>query len=151
MLCWSILWIASCFLDQGFSLIDVLVAPHRCVERFADLNENEVHDLFSSVQRVSKIVQSHFNATSMTISIQVTLFWFYRCLKFQLVALRKSKCYWFLSSEWNSLKGPIGQYNLTLDPIAGNFCLFFVNLLFSFFVYDTNQDLNRFCITCNSY
>ncbi|XP_047123280.1 bis(5'-adenosyl)-triphosphatase [Hydra vulgaris] len=48
----------------------ILVAPQRCVERFADLNSDEISDLFLTTQTVSKIVQKHFNATSMTIAIQ---------------------------------------------------------------------------------
>ena len=49
----------------------MLIAPQREVERFADLNAEEVSDLFATTQKVSKVVQKHFNASSMTVAIQV--------------------------------------------------------------------------------
>ncbi|KAM4624856.1 bis(5'-adenosyl)-triphosphatase [Polymixia lowei] len=48
----------------------VLVCPLRPVERFRDLRPDEVADLFSATQRVANLVEKHFNATSLTISIQ---------------------------------------------------------------------------------
>uniref|UniRef100_A0A667YAM3 Bis(5'-adenosyl)-triphosphatase n=1 Tax=Myripristis murdjan TaxID=586833 RepID=A0A667YAM3_9TELE len=48
----------------------VLVCPVRPVERFRDLQPDEVADLFSVTQRVASLVERHFNATSLTISIQ---------------------------------------------------------------------------------
>ncbi|XP_028303898.1 bis(5'-adenosyl)-triphosphatase [Gouania willdenowi] len=48
----------------------VLVCPLRPVERFGDLHPDEVSDLFSAAQRVGKLVQKHFSATSLTITIQ---------------------------------------------------------------------------------
>lgn len=50
---------------------DMLVCPLRPVERFRDLQPNEVADLFCSTQRVANLVEKHFNATSLTIAIQV--------------------------------------------------------------------------------
>ncbi|XP_036958421.1 bis(5'-adenosyl)-triphosphatase [Acanthopagrus latus] len=48
----------------------MLVCPLRPVERFRDLQPNEVADLFCSTQRVANLVEKHFNATSLTIAIQ---------------------------------------------------------------------------------
>ncbi|XP_059926285.1 bis(5'-adenosyl)-triphosphatase isoform X2 [Gadus macrocephalus] len=48
----------------------VLVCPLRPVERFRDLLPEEVADLFSTTQRVASLVERHFNASSLTISIQ---------------------------------------------------------------------------------
>ncbi|KAI3370528.1 hypothetical protein L3Q82_025290, partial [Scortum barcoo] len=56
------------FLNRTCS--DVLVCPLRTVERFRDLRPDEVADLFSTTQRVANLVEKHFNATSLTISIQ---------------------------------------------------------------------------------
>ena len=52
---------------------DVLVCPLRPVERFVDLQPDEVSDLFSTAQRVAQLLEKHLNATSLTIAIQVTL------------------------------------------------------------------------------
>jgi len=41
------------------------------VERFRDLLPGEVADLFSTTQRVASLVERHYNATSLTIAIQV--------------------------------------------------------------------------------
>ncbi|NXK48589.1 FHIT triphosphatase, partial [Chauna torquata] len=49
---------------------DVLVCPLRPVERFRDLRPEEVADLFCMAQRVGNVVEKHFCATSLTISIQ---------------------------------------------------------------------------------
>ncbi|XP_069559343.1 bis(5'-adenosyl)-triphosphatase-like isoform X2 [Brachyistius frenatus] len=48
----------------------VLVCPLRPVERFRDLQPDELADLFSTTQRVADLVEKHFNATSLTIAIQ---------------------------------------------------------------------------------
>ncbi|XP_005951914.3 bis(5'-adenosyl)-triphosphatase [Haplochromis burtoni] len=48
----------------------VLVCPLRPVERFRDLRPDELADLFSTAQRVANLVEKHFNATSITITIQ---------------------------------------------------------------------------------
>uniref|UniRef100_A0A3Q0RUS1 Si:ch211-63i20.3 n=1 Tax=Amphilophus citrinellus TaxID=61819 RepID=A0A3Q0RUS1_AMPCI len=49
----------------------VLVCPLRPVERFRDLRPDELADLFCTTQRVANVVEKHFNATSLTIAIQV--------------------------------------------------------------------------------
>ncbi|KAG7281594.1 hypothetical protein CRUP_010069 [Coryphaenoides rupestris] len=49
----------------------VLVCPLRPVERFRDLLPGEVADLFSTTQRVASLVERHYNATSLTIAIQL--------------------------------------------------------------------------------
>jgi bis(5'-adenosyl)-triphosphatase len=48
----------------------VLVLPRRVVPRLADLNPDEVTDLFLSVQHVGKVLEKAYNAQSLTISIQ---------------------------------------------------------------------------------
>lgn len=48
----------------------VLVSPLRSVHRLADLSASEITDLFVTVQRVQKTVESHFNAKSSTVTIQ---------------------------------------------------------------------------------
>ncbi|XP_063072411.1 bis(5'-adenosyl)-triphosphatase [Engraulis encrasicolus] len=48
----------------------VLVCPLRPVERFRDLRPDEVADLFSTTQRVGRVVEQHFHGTSLTIAIQ---------------------------------------------------------------------------------
>merc|ERR1719466_335048 len=40
------------------------------MERFTELSEDEVHDLFATTKKVSEVVQKHFNASSMTIAVQ---------------------------------------------------------------------------------
>ncbi|KAK2914599.1 hypothetical protein Q8A73_005193 [Channa argus] len=42
----------------------------RSVERFRDLQPDELADLFSTTQKVANLVEKHFNATSLTIAIQ---------------------------------------------------------------------------------
>ena len=54
-------------------LSDVLVCPLRPVERFRDLLPEEVTDLFSTTQRVAALVERHYNASSLTIAIQVSV------------------------------------------------------------------------------
>jgi bis(5'-adenosyl)-triphosphatase len=48
----------------------VLVSPRRLVPRFNDLSPAEVQDLFLTVQRVSRMVERVFAATSLNIAIQ---------------------------------------------------------------------------------
>lgn len=48
----------------------VLVSPRRIVPRFNDLSAAEVQDLFLTVQRVSRMVERVFAATSLNIAIQ---------------------------------------------------------------------------------
>ncbi|KAF3689419.1 Bis(5'-adenosyl)-triphosphatase [Channa argus] len=55
---------------QNISCSDVLVCPLRSVERFRDLQPDELADLFSTTQKVANLVEKHFNATSLTIAIQ---------------------------------------------------------------------------------
>ncbi|XP_072177199.1 bis(5'-adenosyl)-triphosphatase-like [Diadema setosum] len=48
----------------------VLVSPLRPVERFHDMTCDEVADLFQSTQTVSKVIESAFKASSMSIAMQ---------------------------------------------------------------------------------
>ncbi|XP_078270025.1 bis(5'-adenosyl)-triphosphatase isoform X2 [Rhinoraja longicauda] len=48
----------------------VLVCPVRVVERYRDLQPEEITDLFQTSQKVAKVVEQHFKGTSLTISIQ---------------------------------------------------------------------------------
>ncbi|KAF1843421.1 HIT-like protein [Cucurbitaria berberidis CBS 394.84] len=48
----------------------VLVSPRRTVPRFNDLSTAEVQDLFLTVQRVSRMVERVFDASSLNIAIQ---------------------------------------------------------------------------------
>ncbi|KAF2035269.1 HIT-like protein [Setomelanomma holmii] len=48
----------------------VLVSPRRVVPRFNDLSAAEVQDLFLTVQRVSRMVEHVFGASSLNIAIQ---------------------------------------------------------------------------------
>ena len=48
----------------------VLVAPLRIVDRFCDLTEDEVADLFLSTQKISGVVEREFKASSLTVAIQ---------------------------------------------------------------------------------
>lgn len=48
----------------------VLVSPRRVVPRLADLTHDEVTDLFLTVQRVSKLIERVYNATSLNIAMQ---------------------------------------------------------------------------------
>uniref|UniRef100_A0A8C6EU60 HIT domain-containing protein n=1 Tax=Marmota marmota marmota TaxID=9994 RepID=A0A8C6EU60_MARMA len=51
----------------------VLVCPLRPVERFQDLHPDEVADLFQVTQRVGTVVEKHFQGTSLTFSMQVSI------------------------------------------------------------------------------
>ncbi|EOQ98823.1 Bis(5'-nucleosyl)-tetraphosphatase [Wallemia ichthyophaga EXF-994] len=48
----------------------VLVIPQRKVERFTELSPDEVSDLFLSVQRVGKVVESVWRSNALTVSVQ---------------------------------------------------------------------------------
>ncbi|KAL6703875.1 Dinucleoside triphosphate hydrolase [Coniothyrium glycines] len=48
----------------------VLVSPRRIVPRFNDLSAAEVQDLFLTVQRVSRMVERVYSASSLNIAIQ---------------------------------------------------------------------------------
>ena len=48
----------------------VLISPKRVVHRFADLSPEEVADLWSLSQRVGSVVEKHYSATSLTLTIQ---------------------------------------------------------------------------------
>jgi bis(5'-adenosyl)-triphosphatase len=48
----------------------VLVSPRRVVPRFNDLSAAEVQDLFLTVQKVSRMVERVFEASSLNIAIQ---------------------------------------------------------------------------------
>lgn len=52
---------------------DVLVCPLRPVERFRDLRPDEVADLFQATQRVGTVVEKHFQGTSLTFAMQVSV------------------------------------------------------------------------------
>lgn len=48
----------------------VLVTPQRVVDRFKDLTDEEVTDLYKLVQRVGNVVEKAFDCSSLTISMQ---------------------------------------------------------------------------------
>ncbi|KAE8611223.1 hypothetical protein XENTR_v10012374 [Xenopus tropicalis] len=48
----------------------VLVCPLRPANRFRELRPEEVSDLFTTVQKVASVVETHFGGSSLTISIQ---------------------------------------------------------------------------------
>lgn len=48
----------------------VLVSPIRVVKRFCDLTEEEVADLFTSTQKIARIIEKEYGATSLSIAIQ---------------------------------------------------------------------------------
>lgn len=48
----------------------VLVSPVRVVNRFHDLTEEEVADLFLSAQKIASVIEKEYGATSMSIAIQ---------------------------------------------------------------------------------
>lgn len=56
------------FLDN--SPTDVLVAPQRQVERFADLSSDEVADMFGCVHRIAPVLERVYSATSLSIVVQ---------------------------------------------------------------------------------
>ncbi|KAF9096581.1 hypothetical protein BGX23_010882 [Mortierella sp. AD031] len=46
------------------------ILPRRNVPRFLDLSPDEVSDMFQTAQRVGKIIEKEYNATSLTIACQ---------------------------------------------------------------------------------
>ncbi len=48
----------------------VLVSPRRVVPRLTDLSQAEVSDLFMTVQRVGRMVERVYEATSLNVAIQ---------------------------------------------------------------------------------
>ena len=61
-------------LEYRHNLTDVLILPQRVVPRLADLDHEEVSDLFQSAQTVGKALESAYNAQALTISLQVCSF-----------------------------------------------------------------------------
>jgi len=49
----------------------VLVLPKRVVPRYADLTTDETCDLWLTAQRIGRIIEGHFEASSLTFTIQV--------------------------------------------------------------------------------
>lgn len=49
----------------------ILVSTRRVVSRFHDLTLEEVTDLFHCVYCITPYIQSHYNATGLTIAVQV--------------------------------------------------------------------------------
>ncbi len=50
--------------------IDVLVIPTRIVKRFTEMTSEEVSDLFLTTQRIGKLIEQLYGATSLTVAIQ---------------------------------------------------------------------------------
>ena len=50
--------------------VDVLISPIRCVERFSQLNSEEINDLFQSTQLIAKKIEEFYQAKSLSIAIQ---------------------------------------------------------------------------------
>ena len=48
----------------------VLISPKRVVFRFGDLSPEEVSDLWLLSQRVGSVIESHYSATALTLTIQ---------------------------------------------------------------------------------
>lgn len=48
----------------------MLISPLRLAERFGDLTPAEVSDLFQTAQTVSKVIEKHYNSTSLNITVQ---------------------------------------------------------------------------------
>ncbi|XP_068680106.1 bis(5'-adenosyl)-triphosphatase-like [Montipora foliosa] len=48
----------------------VLVSPVRIVERFCELTEEEVADLFTTTQKIARVIEKAYDATSLSIAIQ---------------------------------------------------------------------------------
>ena len=48
----------------------VLVSPLRVVKRFCELTEEEVADLFTSTQKIARVVEKVYGASSLSIAIQ---------------------------------------------------------------------------------
>eukprot|EP00050_Salpingoeca_kvevrii_P008985 m.306259 g.306259 ORF g.306259 m.306259 type:complete len:154 (-) comp18749_c0_seq1:41-502(-) len=64
---------ATCFCFVNLKPVvpgHVLIASNRVVPRFADLEPDEVADLFQTAQRVARTLEPRYGATSMTIALQ---------------------------------------------------------------------------------
>ena len=48
----------------------MLVCPLRQVQRLENLTEAETADLFSSVRKISKVIEERYGGTSLTVSVQ---------------------------------------------------------------------------------
>ena len=48
----------------------MLVSPLRPAERFSDLTQAEIADLFTTVQKVSNVIQRKYGGTSLTVAVQ---------------------------------------------------------------------------------
>ena len=48
----------------------VLVSPVRVVQRFCELTEEEVADLFTTTQKIARVLEKAYNVTSLSIAIQ---------------------------------------------------------------------------------
>ena len=48
----------------------VLVSPIRVVQRFVDMQEEEVSDLFITTQKICRVIEKEFGSTSLSIAIQ---------------------------------------------------------------------------------
>ena len=48
----------------------ILVSTHRVVERFKDLTNEEVCDLFTSTQTISRVLEKVYGCSSLTVAIQ---------------------------------------------------------------------------------
>ncbi|KAG0276713.1 hypothetical protein BGZ95_007151 [Linnemannia exigua] len=46
------------------------ILPRRNVQRFLDLSPEEVSDMFQSAQRIGKVIEKEYGATSLTIACQ---------------------------------------------------------------------------------
>lgn len=60
---------SSCQCRRCFE--DVLVIPNRPVKRLVDLSPEEVSSLFSTVQKVGKVVEEAYKADALTLACQV--------------------------------------------------------------------------------
>ncbi|KAF9582906.1 hypothetical protein BGW38_010602 [Lunasporangiospora selenospora] len=59
----------SISVDVG-SKLHVLVISRRNVPRFLDLTPEEVSDMFQSAQRIGKVIEKEYGATSLTLACQ---------------------------------------------------------------------------------
>ncbi|CAF1138002.1 unnamed protein product [Rotaria sordida] len=62
--------------DKNEEKIDVVVSPFRYVERFSQLNPEEINDLFQSTQLIRRKIEEYYQAKSLTISYtRSTTYW----------------------------------------------------------------------------
>jgi diadenosine tetraphosphate (Ap4A) HIT family hydrolase len=57
-------------MNKFFLNVDVLVSPIRCVERFSQLDPEEINDLFLSTQLIARKLEEYYQAKSLSIAIQ---------------------------------------------------------------------------------